>query len=34
VLKPLGLGFFGLLKFEIGLEAFKRWALIMGLIIL
>jgi hypothetical protein len=33
-LKPLGLGFFGLLKFEIWLEAFKLWALITGLNIL
>jgi hypothetical protein len=27
----LGSSFFGLLKFKIGLEAFKSWALIMGL---
>jgi hypothetical protein len=27
----LGLGLFGLLKFKIGLEDFKSWALIMGL---
>jgi hypothetical protein len=33
-LKPSGSGFFGLLKFEIGLEAFKSWALITGLKIL
>jgi hypothetical protein len=26
-----GSGFFGLLKFKIGLEAFKSWALIRGL---
>jgi hypothetical protein len=30
-LKPSGLGFFGLLKFKIGLEAFKSRALMMGL---
>jgi hypothetical protein len=30
-LKPSGSGFLGLLKFKIGLEAFKNWALIMGL---
>jgi hypothetical protein len=28
------LGFFGLFKFKIGLEAFKSWALIMVLIFL
>jgi hypothetical protein len=30
-LKALGSSFFGLLKFKIGLEAFKSWALKMGL---
>jgi hypothetical protein len=30
-LKASGSGFFGLLKFKIGLEAFKSWALITGL---
>jgi hypothetical protein len=30
-LKASGLGFLELLKFKIGLEAFKSWALIMGL---
>jgi hypothetical protein len=30
-LKALGWGFFVLLKFKIGLEDFKSWALIMGL---
>jgi hypothetical protein len=30
-LKASGSGFFGLLKFKIGFEAFKSWALITGL---
>jgi hypothetical protein len=30
-LKPSGSGFFGLLKFKIGLKAFKSWALKTGL---
>jgi hypothetical protein len=29
--QPLGSGVLGLLKFKIGLEAFKSWALITGL---